>query len=319
MKAFRCGEYNECIEKAKASAAISGKKAVKYARREDAILHALEIESERLGKDHPDYWVRPDNSLGDSEPERVTKESSEMSRFHKENRNMTGGKSDSEASDSAPGLDQSGIYFEEPYHKGASKVQSKRRRTPNDSEDDGTEGTKRMKGLEDLGMCVGLKRNQQESASLGNSNNGNMLNGVPANGSGSNSSSMRRRRSQVANVHETSRRKSRRRPITKVLESTAMVSIPVVSSNGSPLRGLPDESRKNMSALSKSSEGTAGSYENGVSLNASEIAGGASNRNHKMKENEITRKSDIAGKNSLFDVPFVVLEKKHSAGTLDDF
>ncbi|CBI35983.3 unnamed protein product, partial [Vitis vinifera] len=45
VKAFRCGEYDECIEKAKASAANSNKKAVKYARREDAILHALEIEN----------------------------------------------------------------------------------------------------------------------------------------------------------------------------------------------------------------------------------------------------------------------------------
>ncbi|RYR68329.1 hypothetical protein Ahy_A03g014830 [Arachis hypogaea] len=36
VKAFRCGEYGECIEKAKASTANSNKKAVKYARREDA-------------------------------------------------------------------------------------------------------------------------------------------------------------------------------------------------------------------------------------------------------------------------------------------
>ncbi|XLR23582.1 hypothetical protein S83_051482, partial [Arachis hypogaea] len=36
VKAFCCGEYDECIEKAKASAANSNKKAVKYAHREDA-------------------------------------------------------------------------------------------------------------------------------------------------------------------------------------------------------------------------------------------------------------------------------------------
>ncbi|RYR15501.1 hypothetical protein Ahy_B04g072264 [Arachis hypogaea] len=51
VKAFRCGEYDECIEKAKASAANSNKKAVKYARREDAIIHALELESARVGKE----------------------------------------------------------------------------------------------------------------------------------------------------------------------------------------------------------------------------------------------------------------------------
>uniref|UniRef100_A0A6N2MQ50 PWWP domain-containing protein n=1 Tax=Salix viminalis TaxID=40686 RepID=A0A6N2MQ50_SALVM len=35
VKAFRCGEYDECIEKAKTSAANGNKRAVKYARRED--------------------------------------------------------------------------------------------------------------------------------------------------------------------------------------------------------------------------------------------------------------------------------------------
>ncbi|RYR48996.1 hypothetical protein Ahy_A07g035239 [Arachis hypogaea] len=51
VKAFHCGEYDECIEKAKASAAKSNKKAVKYARREDAIIHALELESAPVGKE----------------------------------------------------------------------------------------------------------------------------------------------------------------------------------------------------------------------------------------------------------------------------
>ena len=39
MKAFRCGEYDACIATAKATASTTGKKAVKYARREDAIAH----------------------------------------------------------------------------------------------------------------------------------------------------------------------------------------------------------------------------------------------------------------------------------------
>ncbi|XLU22022.1 hypothetical protein S245_058088, partial [Arachis hypogaea] len=51
VNAFRCGEYDECIEKATASAANSNKKAVKYAHREDAIIHALELESARVGKE----------------------------------------------------------------------------------------------------------------------------------------------------------------------------------------------------------------------------------------------------------------------------
>ncbi|KAJ0613467.1 putative PWWP domain-containing protein [Helianthus annuus] len=50
VKAFRCGEYDECIEKAKFTANYSCKKAAKYARREDAILQALEIENSQFLK-----------------------------------------------------------------------------------------------------------------------------------------------------------------------------------------------------------------------------------------------------------------------------
>ncbi|CAA2978849.1 Hypothetical predicted protein [Olea europaea subsp. europaea] len=46
VKAFRCGEYDSCIRKAEASASNSSKKtAGRYARRADAIIHALKIES----------------------------------------------------------------------------------------------------------------------------------------------------------------------------------------------------------------------------------------------------------------------------------
>ncbi|KAK4838759.1 hypothetical protein QYF36_016209 [Acer negundo] len=339
VKSFRCGEYDECIEKAKASAANSGKKAVKYARREDAILHALELESTRLGKDHPDYWVRPDISSGENGS--LAKESPVMSHSSKENEDVTEAMSESEEnSDSAPELSQSGISFEEPNHISSSKVhagQGKRRKTPNDSEDDGMEGTKRMRGLEDLGMGVGTKRKiqaggapeaaQPESASLCNSHNGNMSNGGSVNGSRTHSS-LKRKRSQVANVHEFLKRKNRRRPLTKVLESTAMVSVPVIcdqlpSSNGSPLQGMSDskvsgvesnESRKSLTmVINNNSDSTVVSCENGVSLNASEHACDAAHNNHKMKESEISSIPGLAEKDRLFDVPFVG-EDKHSAG-----
>ncbi|XP_044486601.1 uncharacterized protein At1g51745-like [Mangifera indica] len=340
VKAFRCGEYDECIKKAKASAANPGKKAVKYARREDAILHALELESTRLGKDHPDYWVRPDNSSAEVG---LAKESPFISHSSKENEDVSDETSDSEDnSDSAPELSQSGISFEEVNRTSASKVlsvQGKRRRTPNDSEDDGIEGSKRMRGLEDLGMGVGSKRKvqavrapelaQQESASPSDSYTGNMSNGGPVNGNKGHSSSLKRKRTQVPNVHEFLKKKNRRRPLTKVLESTAMVSVPVVcdqiaSSSGSPIRGLSDskvsgvesnESRKSLSVvINNNSEGTVVSCENGDHLNASEHACDASQINHKMKESEISSISGLVGKDKLFDVPFVVADK-HSAGS----
>lgn len=46
VKAFRCGEFDDCIEKAEAAQGGPLKKREKYARREDAILHALELEKQ---------------------------------------------------------------------------------------------------------------------------------------------------------------------------------------------------------------------------------------------------------------------------------
>ncbi|KAK8608381.1 hypothetical protein V6N13_023805 [Hibiscus sabdariffa] len=293
VKAFRCGEYNECIEKAKASASNSSKKAVKYARREDAILHALEIESARLGKDHPDYFSRKDNSGGDKGCS--VKESPNLSHSGKENKDGMSGSEDD--SNSAPELSQSGISFEETKLINGTKGRSmmgRRRKTPNDSEDDGAEGIKRMKGLEDLGIGVGSKRKvqatgllesiQQENASFCGANTSNCLsNGGPINGNKSHSSSLKRKRSQVANVHEILKRKNRRRPLTKVLESTAMVPVPVAcdelpSSSTSPPRGLSDK-----------------------------LATDASQTNNKTKDNEISSIPELAENESsdrLFDVPF---------------
>ncbi|PPD71609.1 hypothetical protein GOBAR_DD31500 [Gossypium barbadense] len=308
VKAFRCGEYNECIEKAKASAANSSKKAVKYARREDAILHALEIESARLGKDHPDYFSRKDRSGGDQGCS--AKESPNMSRSGKENDDEMSGSED--GSNSAPELSQSGISFEETNLINGTKGRSmlvKRRKTPNDSEDDGAEGIKRMKGLEDLGMGVGSKRKaqatgvlesvQQENASFCGPNTNNCLsNGGPINGRRNHSSSLRRKRSQVANVHEFLRRKNRRRPLTKVLESTVMVSVPVScdelpSSSSSPLRGLSDSKVSGMNSNESRKKHAADAD--------------ASQTNNKTKDKEIFSVQELAENESsdrLFDVPF---------------
>ncbi|KAK9144173.1 hypothetical protein Sjap_004076 [Stephania japonica] len=50
VKAFRCGEFDDCITKAESSQGNPIKKREKYARREDAILHALELERLQLEK-----------------------------------------------------------------------------------------------------------------------------------------------------------------------------------------------------------------------------------------------------------------------------
>lgn len=46
VKAFRCGEFDGCIKKAESSKNLTYTKSLKYAHREDAILHALELEKQ---------------------------------------------------------------------------------------------------------------------------------------------------------------------------------------------------------------------------------------------------------------------------------
>ncbi|MED6159482.1 hypothetical protein PIB30_042680 [Stylosanthes scabra] len=342
VKAFRCGEYDECIEKAKASAANSNKKAVKYARREDAILHALELESAHLEKEPSKLCPTSDKS--GSENGGSAEELPAVSNSGDDNEDVADDLSNSEDnSNSAPELSQSGISFEEPNHNGSLKMQSvqgRRRKTPNDSEDDGSEGVKRMRGLEDLGVGVASKRKaqgtgtsdivQHVSASVGNSIAGNGLaNGNSVNG-GHGYSTLKRKRTQVANVHEFLKRKNRRRPLTKVLESTAMVSVPVVcdqlpSSSNSPPCGNTDgnvvgldsnDSKKNIPTATRNSKNIC---ENGLLSNVHDDGNEASQINNRVKNNDTNGGSgrvDNDPPDKLFDVPFVgdLEEEKHSEG-----
>ena len=347
VKAFRCGEYDECIEKAKASAANSNKKAVKYARREDAILHALELESARLGKEPLSFCSRSDK-FG-SENGGLAGESPVMSHSGDGNEDVTDDLSGSEDnSNSAPELSQSGISFEEPNQNGSSKMQSmqgRRRKTPNDSEDDGTEGVKRMRGLQDLGVGVVSTRKgqqgtgtpeilQQDSTSHSNSITGNCLaNGSFVNGVKGHSSTLKRKRSQVANVHEFLKRKNRRRQLTKVLESTAMVSVPVIcdqlpTSSSSPVCGVTDsktsgfdsnESKKSFPQAIHNSDSNGAACETGTSVNIHDHGCEASQISRTVKENEAPGTSGQIGNDpsdKLFDVPFVraIGNEEHSAG-----
>lgn len=302
VKAFRCGEYDECIEKAKAAAANTSKKAVKYARREDAIIHALEIESARLGKDHPDFFSRIDKEGGEHHTMEESHTSSNPLEDGKElDEELTSSENNS---NSAQELSQSGVSFEAPNLTIASEekpVCGTRRRTPNDSEDDGTEGSKRMKGLDDLGMGA--------------------------------VSSLKRKRSQVAHVHDFLKRKNRRRPLTKVLESTTMVSVPIMceqlsSPTGSTLAGVSEskvfaiqsnESGKSFPAvLNNDTDSISVTHGNGKPLDAFGHTHDSSLVKHELKEKGISSilgLSENGSSDRLFDVPLVA-EEKQSAGIM---
>lgn len=69
VKPFRCGEFDDCIERAEATQGMPPKKREKYARREDAILHALELERHLLEKK---YGKLGNNGRERTSPEAVT-------------------------------------------------------------------------------------------------------------------------------------------------------------------------------------------------------------------------------------------------------
>ena len=138
----------------------------------------------------------------------------------------------------------------------------------------------------------------------------------------------------MANAHELLKRKNRRRPLTKVLESTAMVSVPVIcnqlpSSSSSPLCGVTDGrisgldsngSKKTFPTTTHNSDSTEAACENGTSLIVHDHGSDdASQINHEVKENETFGIPGLVGKDSpdeLFDVPFVGVlgEEKHTTG-----
>ncbi|CAF1931592.1 hypothetical protein HID58_067373 [Brassica napus] len=265
VKAFRCGEYDACIETAKATATGASKKPVKYARREDAIVHALEIENALLvGKDEKA----------------------------------------STSSDSTEGALQSSVSCEKTSNGESSKVlplSGKRSKTtPSDSEDDGSAGNKRMRGLEDLGVSIGSngEANKQENDEEDISDS--MPNGVLANGTsrGSSPSMKGIKRSPVVNANENSKKKNQRpRPPAKVLESTATASVPV------------SENKVSAVINNNNSDSNGVSCENDdVTLNASQVM-----MHNKAKETEISSIS-VSAKDEVFDVPLLG-EEKHSAGT----
>lgn len=265
VKAFRCGEYDECIEKALLVTASGSRKAVKYNRREDAILHALEIESSCLGKGNPNSSLGIDKQNG---AQNLIGELPTSSHPQERSENVNGDYSSSEHNlRSEPELSHSGVSLE-----GTNCRVQGQQKTPNDSEDDGTEGAQRMKDLDDLGMGV--------------------------------MQSVKRKRSQVAHINECLKKKSRCRPLTKVLQSTAMVSVPLMCEEvPSPIGAVLDKASGGKATVINNKSNNAGALcENGTSSNASEDTCGKCKQENETSETLEFAESGYSSR--LFDVPF---------------
>ncbi|KAI3806843.1 hypothetical protein L1987_22758 [Smallanthus sonchifolius] len=241
VKAFRCGEYDECIEKAKNTASISCKKAVKYARREDAILHALELENSQLSK-----YNNEETTSQTEKTENISDKLSGLDFISVSPKKLS-------CADASADNSLEGIW----------------RQTANDSEDDGTEGSKkRMRGLQDLGVGMAI-------------------------------SSFKKKRTRVVHVYDFLKKKNRRRQLTKVLKKTEMVSIPVMCEQNTGLNG---------SGLSKYNE-LKGSFSDSTGDVTNNInANNCKQKEHENSSiSELQETDDSSGR--LFDVPFVREEK----------
>lgn len=164
VKAFRCGEYDDCIEKAKAYANLPAKKVVKYARREDAILHALELEKKQLmQKQHSSGLeaVCSDEKKHGSETKQSRLHVPGLQKDRCEHKYVE--HNDILEPDSPLDAMQSVVSFQQtnPLSGAASlSVQNLKQTSEADLEDDSTEGTTRMRGLQDFGLRIAPKRRQ---------------------------------------------------------------------------------------------------------------------------------------------------------------
>lgn len=246
VKAFRCGEFDDCILKAESCAGVPTKKREKYARREDAILHALELEKlqlerkkqsclERIHIDenkHATVVKQSQNSVVDYDKDKSQHASGNCRDIVDPELHLDAEKLSLPGQQTLPEFDAIQLSFQKVRHGNEMNW-----------EDDGTEGTPRMRGLQDFGLRIASTRKKPNLATVcedvvkvipsescvrnPSSIPRCMGNGSPLNSSRGYSLSLKRKRSHVGHAEESSvRRRDRRRPLTQVLQSSAKLPVP---------------------------------------------------------------------------------------------
>lgn len=305
VKAFRCGEHNSCIEKAKASQANPSKRRLKRAARENAIILALELETALMSKDC-DNCCEADNS--DTESHQSWSKASPAMSYPSRDIDLSRNTSSSkENSDSTPELCRPDMV--------------KRQRTPIYSEDNSNKGIrKRMRGLDEL--CVGSNMKQltglvTESVPQDPSSNEDLcpFNRLPINHmmNGSRAVCMayfKKKRSKVV-FQEILKRKENRDLLTKVLQSTTLVSVPIIYDE--LLSPCKSSSILCCNAVDNKKYGSARvSCQNGPLKYASEHAQDSALISNKLKGYDLSSMPELLGYDSsdnLFDVLLISEEE----------
>ncbi|KAI9157250.1 hypothetical protein LWI28_019228 [Acer negundo] len=159
VKAFRCGEFDDCIDRAEASQGMPARKREKYARREDAILHALELEKQLL---------RKQGKIGATSDLARSKLSVSIK---KELVTPSGISDTNTGNPENPNSNQLSKVLDMPPNDENSPLHSQKSKEGNQlgSEDDHFEVLPRMRGLEDLGLRTGPLKRKLSSGALDSS------------------------------------------------------------------------------------------------------------------------------------------------------
>lgn len=216
VKAFRCGEFDACIERAEAAQGAPIKKREKYARREDAILHALELERKQLEQKHQKQGATSNGGAnkpsGAFRKELYNSSSSEMYLKNEEpgiHAKISGYKSQM--------LPKKAAWSQEDEYKSRSNKQFR-------WEEDTTETIPRMRGLQDFGLRIAPKRKLSPSVAWEMSQNHayDHVDDFLHTGGEKNALVAKKKRSQNSAFEESSvKKRDRRRPLVQVLQSSS--------------------------------------------------------------------------------------------------
>ncbi|KAJ0989888.1 hypothetical protein J5N97_008244 [Dioscorea zingiberensis] len=229
VKAFRCGEFDACIERAEASQGIPIKKREKYARREDAILHALELEKQQLEMKEQQSGIIPNGANNKTsgswkkEPHNFSSE-----RHMKNDDTKSHGKS---ASHKSQMLSRK-IALPHGEDNMSNSLYADKGKSGKLFNEDVPEAVPRMRGLQDFGLMTAPSKRKfsqvvgWEAPRKPVENHVELLSNteheVAGHVGGSKSvPSIKRKRSQGGTIEESLvKRRDRRRPLVQVLQSS---------------------------------------------------------------------------------------------------
>lgn len=285
IKAFRCGEYDDCIARARASVIRSNKRkgnSGKYAHRADAILHALELERCHLTNGNEKLSSRKNNIKVSCNAEDLLKQQKMMFK-NRRDFSFTSKKSGKPKEICSQELSHSVTSFERPEQPLDSTIQKKRLKNPNDSEDDGDEGIRRMKDLQDLdlGMVTtgkpNMRANMKESRAKDPSGRASRNESAFAKTISSISlrNSFKHSYTQLFHAYQNLKRKNRRRRrrrLTKIWVGSDKVDVPLIYQDSINTEDLTSYgiTMKRLNDLKSSSKKTKFSLTNNCNLNCSE-------------------------------------------------